>query len=128
MGRIEGTSLRLDNFPALRGSSRPISPAARAIRGADAGRTCHRRGVFAGSPKAPSGGVPLRPALSKVPSEGFAIVALLAGTNDLIAIFRWGQRLKPEALLLLGVGEGVASLVRTPPFSAAKAANVDPSR
>ncbi len=27
-----------------------------------------------------------------------SIAAMLAGANDLIAIFRWGRRLKPEAL------------------------------
>ena len=33
---------------------------------------------------------------------------MLAGANDLIAIFRWGRRLKPEALRLLGIDDGVA--------------------
>ena len=32
-----------------------------------------------------------------------AIAAMLAGANDLRAIFRWGRRLKPEALALLGI-------------------------
>jgi hypothetical protein len=27
---------------------------------------------------------------------GISIAAMLAGANDLIAIFRWGRRLKPE--------------------------------
>jgi DDE family transposase len=39
---------------------------------------------------------------------GIAIAAMLAGANDLIAIFRWGRRLKPEALALLGINDGVA--------------------
>jgi hypothetical protein len=39
---------------------------------------------------------------------GIAIAAMLAGANDLIAIFRWGRRLKPEALALLGIDDGVA--------------------
>lgn len=32
-----------------------------------------------------------------------AIAAMLAGANDLRAIFRWGRRLKPEALALFGL-------------------------
>ena len=32
-----------------------------------------------------------------------AIAAMLAGANDLRAIFRWGPRLKPEALALFGI-------------------------
>lgn len=32
-----------------------------------------------------------------------AIAAMLAGANDLRAIFRWGRRLKPEALKLFGI-------------------------
>jgi len=39
---------------------------------------------------------------------GIAIAAMLAGANDLIAVFRWGRRLKPEALRLLGIDDGVA--------------------
>ncbi len=39
---------------------------------------------------------------------GISIGAMLAGANDLRAIFRWGRRLKPEALLLLGIEEGKA--------------------
>ncbi len=39
---------------------------------------------------------------------GISIAAMLAGANDLIAIFRWGRRLKPEALVLLGIDDGVA--------------------
>lgn len=39
---------------------------------------------------------------------GIAIAAMLAGANDLGAIFRWGRRLKPEALRLLGIDDGVA--------------------
>jgi hypothetical protein len=33
-----------------------------------------------------------------------AVAAMLAGANDLRAIFRWGRRLKPEALALFGIG------------------------
>jgi hypothetical protein len=32
-----------------------------------------------------------------------SIAAMLAGANDLRAIFRWGRRLKPEALALFGL-------------------------
>jgi hypothetical protein len=32
-----------------------------------------------------------------------AIAAMLAGANDLCAIFRWGRRLTPEALALFGI-------------------------
>jgi len=32
-----------------------------------------------------------------------ALAAMLAGANDLRAIFRWGRRLPPEALYLLGI-------------------------
>ncbi len=32
-----------------------------------------------------------------------ALSAMLAGANDLMAIFRWGRRLPPEALYLLGL-------------------------
>lgn len=32
-----------------------------------------------------------------------AVAAMLAGANDLRAIFRWGRRLKPEALALFGL-------------------------
>lgn len=39
---------------------------------------------------------------------GIAIAAMLAGANDLIAIFRWGRRLKPEALRLFGIESGKA--------------------
>lgn len=39
---------------------------------------------------------------------GIAIAATLAGANDLRAIFRWGRRLKPEPLRLLGIDDGVA--------------------
>ncbi|MGH6840467.1 MAG: transposase family protein, partial [Methylocella sp.] len=31
---------------------------------------------------------------------GVALAAMLAGSNDLLSIFRWGRRLKPEALKL----------------------------
>ena len=40
---------------------------------------------------------PLQPLLA------IAIAAMLAGANDLKAIFRWGRRLKPEALALFGL-------------------------
>ncbi len=39
---------------------------------------------------------------------GISIAAMLAGANDLIAIFRWGRRLKPEALRLFGIETGKA--------------------
>jgi hypothetical protein len=39
---------------------------------------------------------------------GIAIAAMLAGANDLMAIFRWGRRLKPEALKLFGIEDGAA--------------------
>jgi hypothetical protein len=39
---------------------------------------------------------------------GISIGAMLAGANDLRAIFRWGRRLKPEALRLLGIEDGKA--------------------
>ena len=39
---------------------------------------------------------------------GIALAAMLAGANDLIAIFRWGRRLKPEALGLFGIESGRA--------------------
>lgn len=40
---------------------------------------------------------PLQPLLA------IAIAAVLAGANDLKAIFRWGRRLRPEALALFGL-------------------------
>ena len=39
---------------------------------------------------------------------GISIGAMLAGANDLRAIFRWGRRLKPEALRPLGIEDGKA--------------------
>jgi hypothetical protein len=39
---------------------------------------------------------------------GISIAAMLAGANDLIAIFRWGRRLKPEALRLFEIDNGKA--------------------
>jgi len=39
---------------------------------------------------------------------GISTGAMLAGANDLRAIFRWGRRLKPEALHLLGIEDGKA--------------------
>jgi hypothetical protein len=39
---------------------------------------------------------------------GISIGAMLAGANDLRAIFRWGRRLKPEALKLLGIEDAKA--------------------
>ena len=39
---------------------------------------------------------------------GISIAAMLAGANDLIAIFRWGRRLRPEALRLFGIESGKA--------------------
>ena len=44
---------------------------------------------------------------------GISIAAMLAGANDLIAIFRWGRRLKPEALALFGIDDGVAPCYAT---------------
>lgn len=37
-----------------------------------------------------------------------SIAAMLSGADSLIAIFRWGRRLKPEALQLLGFDNGIA--------------------
>lgn len=37
-----------------------------------------------------------------------AIATTLAGSDSLIAIFRWGRRLRPEALQLLGFADGSA--------------------
>lgn len=37
-----------------------------------------------------------------------AIAATLAGADSLNAMFRWGRRLRPEALMLLGFEDGVA--------------------
>jgi hypothetical protein len=39
---------------------------------------------------------------------GISVGAMLADANDLRAIFRWGRRLKPEALQLLGIEDGKA--------------------
>lgn len=39
---------------------------------------------------------------------GIAIAAMLAGSNDLMSIYRWGRRLKPEALALFDVANGKA--------------------
>ena len=39
---------------------------------------------------------------------GISLAAMLAGANDLRAIFRWGRRLKPEALLAFGIESGKA--------------------
>ena len=39
---------------------------------------------------------------------GLSIAAMLAGANSLISIFRWGRRLRPEALHLLGFEDGNA--------------------
>lgn len=39
---------------------------------------------------------------------GIAIAAILAGANDLRAIFRWGRRLTPGALKLFGIENGRA--------------------
>jgi hypothetical protein len=39
---------------------------------------------------------------------GMATGAVLAGANDLAAIYRWCRRLKPEALLLFGIDDGKA--------------------
>ena len=39
---------------------------------------------------------------------GLSIAAMLAGANDLLRIFRWGRRLKPEALRLFDIETGKA--------------------
>lgn len=39
---------------------------------------------------------------------GIAIAAMLAGANDLRAIYRWGRRLQPEALKLFDISSGKA--------------------
>jgi hypothetical protein len=39
---------------------------------------------------------------------GIAMAAMLAGANDLRAIYRWGQRLRPEALPLFDIKNGKA--------------------
>ena len=39
---------------------------------------------------------------------GISLGAMLAGADNLRAIFRWGRRLKPEALRLLGIEDGKA--------------------
>lgn len=39
---------------------------------------------------------------------GIAIAAMLAGANDLGAIYRWGRRLRPETLKLFDVEHGKA--------------------
>lgn len=39
---------------------------------------------------------------------GIAIAAMLAGANDLRAIYRWGRRLRPEALPLFDIANGKA--------------------
>jgi hypothetical protein len=39
---------------------------------------------------------------------GISIAAMLSGANDLIAIFRWGRRLNPQALQLFGIESGKA--------------------
>jgi hypothetical protein len=39
---------------------------------------------------------------------GIAVAAMLAGANDLRAIYRWGRRLRPEALTLFDIANGRA--------------------
>jgi hypothetical protein len=39
---------------------------------------------------------------------GLAVAAMLAGANDLRAIFRWGRRLSPSGLTSLGINHGKA--------------------
>lgn len=39
---------------------------------------------------------------------GISLAAILAGANDLRAIYRWGRRLRPEALHLFGIESGRA--------------------
>ena len=43
---------------------------------------------------------------------GIALAAMLAGANDLRAIWRWGRRLRPEALRLFGIESGRSPLPR----------------
>ena len=43
---------------------------------------------------------------------GIAIAAMLAGANDLRAIYRWGQRLRPEALPLFDITNGKPRVTR----------------
>jgi hypothetical protein len=43
-----------------------------------------------------------------------ALCAMLSGANDLMAIFRWGRRLSPKALVALL--RHVKMLVRAAPF------------
>ena len=37
-----------------------------------------------------------------------SVAAMLSGADSLIALFRWGRRLRPEALKLLGFEDGTA--------------------
>ena len=39
---------------------------------------------------------------------GISLAAMLSGANDLMAIFRWGRRLRPNGLAAFGVGHGRA--------------------
>ena len=39
---------------------------------------------------------------------GISIAAMLSGANDLRAIFRWGRRLRPDALVAFGITHGKA--------------------
>ncbi len=39
---------------------------------------------------------------------GISLAAMLAGANDLSAVFRWGRRLRPEALAAFGITNGKA--------------------
>lgn len=39
---------------------------------------------------------------------GIAVAAMLAGANDLRAIYRWGRRVRPEALPLFDIANGKA--------------------
>jgi hypothetical protein len=40
---------------------------------------------------------------------GLALAAMIAGADDLMAIFRWGRRLPPEALRLFGLTQARAT-------------------
>ena len=47
---------------------------------------------------------------------GIAIAAMLAGANDLRRIYRWGRRLRPEALKLFDIETGKAPWPRDLPL------------